>query len=108
MTSRFLVNLNNAPPDAPPLLSPDDGAVVAHDELALVAGRAPDPDLYDALSYRFELATDAGFTPRAATKNVVGDDGGATWSPGARPIGDPRPGSVATAGVTSAPHVEAA
>ncbi|HEV8325120.1 MAG TPA: PKD domain-containing protein, partial [Myxococcota bacterium] len=63
-TGSFFVSALNAPPEAPTLLFPDSGSVVATLTPTLIILNADDPDL-DTLSYNFELDVDATFSTGA-------------------------------------------
>ena len=57
----FLVNSNNEPPTTPTLLKPQDNEVVLTQQPTLSAQNPTDPE-NDAITLRFQVASDKGFT----------------------------------------------
>ena len=82
VVARFLVNRSNDPPGAPTLVSPEMGARVRSTTPELVVRRASDPDLYDVLTYEFEVTEGSDCdTQRVTSEPVAGDETGAFWTP---------------------------
>ena len=78
-TANFFVNTANDNPTTPNISSPQDGVQVTTLAPALSVTNASDVDFYDALSYDFDVATDAGFTNIVArTSGIAKGAGGAT------------------------------
>ncbi len=69
----------NAPPSAPTLLSPPDGANDVPALVTLVVGNATDPE-GDPLTYGFRVYTDADLTQLARTVDGVAEGGGGSTS----------------------------
>jgi Tol biopolymer transport system component len=73
----FRVNIENDPPTAPALSSPDDNAEVSTSAPLLTVNNASDPDSTN-LTYNFDLALDANFTQIMASEAGVFEGQGTT------------------------------
>jgi hypothetical protein len=73
----FRVNVENDPPKAPTLSSPDDGSEVDTFTPLLVVNNTSDPDS-ENLTYNFELALDIGFTQTMAAEIGIFEGTGTT------------------------------
>lgn len=78
----FIVNAINENPSVPALAAPGDSVILSAVQPTLSTGNASDPDA-DALSYRFEVFTDAALTELVQTSDwLTGDAAGTTaWTP---------------------------
>lgn len=68
----FYVNAREEAPVAPVLLAPEAGTIAAG-ATVLSWGTAVDPDPFDTVSYRVEIAADATFTELVASADLTGN-----------------------------------
>lgn len=81
-TANFFVNTANDTPTDPAVSSPGNDTVVATPTPLLSVTNASDKDIYDTVTYDFEVATDSGFTNIVATMSAIaqGSAGTTSWT----------------------------
>jgi hypothetical protein len=81
-TANFFVNTTNDPPTGPSVNSPANNAHVASLTPVLSVTNATDPDIFDTLTYDFEVATDSSFLNviTSVTGTTQGSGGITSWT----------------------------
>ncbi len=79
----FFVNTANEPPAVPGISSPAHNSQVASFSPKLGITNATDADIFDVITYDFEIAVDAGFSTVGMKANIIGlaqgSDGTTSW-----------------------------
>jgi Chitobiase/beta-hexosaminidase C-terminal domain/Divergent InlB B-repeat domain len=79
-TANFFVNTVNDNPSKPGISSPADNMLVATLTPVLSVTNATDVDIYDTITYDFDIASDAGFNTIVASAPGVAQGAGGTTS----------------------------
>jgi hypothetical protein len=79
-TADFIVNTANDTPSSPAVSSPVNNTHIASLTPVLSVSNATDMDMYDTLTYDFEVATDGGFATVVASTSGISQGGGGITS----------------------------